>query len=65
MFNLSSTTDNIGNCKPSLDSPRISLPKQTHTDHLGHHPQIKKITKGTFTHWFLNRERIHVRKCSF
>ena len=59
MFNLSSTTDSFGNCKPSLDSPCNSLPKHTHTDHLGHHPQLKKLQRGTFTHWFLNREKIH------
>ena len=39
----------------------ISLPSHTHTDHLGHQPQINKlqIQKGTFEHWFLNREKIH------
>ena len=59
MFNLSSTTDSFGNCKPTENSPCNSLPKHTHTDHLGHHPQIKKLQKGTFVHWFLNREKIH------
>ena len=28
----------------------------THTDH---QPQIKKLQKGTFAHWFVNREKIH------
>ena len=59
MFNLSSTTDIFGNCKLSLNSPGNSLPKHTHTDHLGHHPQIEKIQKGTFAHWVLNRNKIH------
>ena len=56
MFNLSSTTDSFGNCKASPNSPCNSFPKHTHT---GHHPQIKKLQKGTFPHWFLNREKIH------
>ena len=59
MFNLSSTTDGLGNCKPTENSPCNSLPNQTHTDHLGHHPQIKKLQKGTFAHWFLNGEKTH------
>ena len=59
MFNLSSTTDNFGNCKPTNNSPCLPLPMHSHTDHLGHHPQIKKLQKGTFAHWFLNREKIH------
>ena len=59
MFNLSSTTDSLGNCKPTEDSPCNSLPNHTHTDHLGHHPQIKKLQRRTFKHWFLNREKIH------
>ena len=59
MFNLSSTTDSLGNCKPTKNSPCNSLPSHTHTDHLGHHPQIKKLQKGTIAHWFLNREKIH------
>ena len=59
MFNLSCTTDSFGNCKPTDSSPRLSLPQHTHTDHLGHHPQIKKLQKGTFEHWFLSREKIH------
>ena len=59
MFILSSTTDSLGNCKPTENSPCISLPNHTHTDHLGHHPQIKKVPKGTSAHWFLNSEKIH------
>ena len=59
MFNLSSTTDSVGNCKPTENSPCNSLLNHTHTDHLGHHPQIKKLQKGTFSQWFLNREKIH------
>ena len=27
--------------------------------HLGHHPQTKKLQKGTFAHWFLIREKTH------
>ena len=59
MFNLSFTTDSFRKCKNSPNSPCNSLPKQTHTDHLGHHPQVKKLQKGPFAHWFLNREKIH------
>ena len=59
MFNLSSTTDSFGNCKPSKHSPRNSFPQHTLTNHLGHQPQIKKLQKGTSAHWFLNREKIH------
>ena len=59
MFNLSSTTDSLGNCKATENSSCSSLPNHTHTDHLGHHPPIKKLQKGTFAHWFLNREKIH------
>ena len=59
MFNLSSTTDSLGNCKTTENSPCKSLPNHTPTDHLGHHPQIIKLQKRTFAHWFLNREKIH------
>ena len=59
MFNLSCTTDSIGNCKPTDSSSRLSLQQHTHTDHLGHQPQIKKLQKGAFAHWFLNREKIY------
>ena len=58
MFNLSSTTDSLGNCKPTENSPSNSLPNHTHTDHSGHHPQIKNLQNGTFAHWFHNREKI-------
>ena len=59
MFNLYSTTDSLGNCKPKENSPCNLLPNHTHTDHLCHYPQIKKLQKGTFAHWFLNHEKIH------
>ena len=59
MFNLSSTTDSLGNCKPTEISTCNSLLKHTHTDNLGHHPQIKKLQKEAFAHWFLNRKKIH------
>ena len=38
MFDLSSTTDIFANCKPSPSLPCTSLPKHSHTDHLGHYP---------------------------
>ena len=50
MFNLFSTTDSLGNCKPTDNSPCNSFPDHTHSEHLGHHPQIKKLQKGTFAH---------------
>ena len=59
MFNLSWTTDSFGNFKPTDSSPCLSLQQHKHTDHIGHHSQIKKLQKGTFAHWFLNREKIH------
>ena len=59
MFNLSSTTDSFGNWKPSEHSLCNSFPQHTDTDHPGHHPQIKKLQKGTFANWFLNRAKIH------
>ena len=59
MFNLSSTTDSLGTGKPTENSACISLPNHTHTDHLGRHPQIKKLQKGTFAHWSLKGEKIH------
>ena len=59
MINLSSTRDSLGNCKPTENSPSKSLPNHTHADQLGHHPQNKNLQKGTFAHWFLNREKIH------
>ena len=55
MFNLCPTTDSFGNWEPSLNSPCNFLPKQTHTDQLCHHPQTKKLQKGTFAHCFLKR----------
>ena len=59
MFSLSSTTYSFGVCKLSPNAPCISIPKNTHTDHLGHHPQIKKLQKGAFAHWYLNLEKKH------
>ena len=59
MFNLSCTTDSFRNCKPLEQSPCSSLPKHTHTDHFGHHLQIKMLQKRTYAHWFLNREKLH------
>ena len=32
MFNLSSTTDSLGNCKPTENSLCDSSPNHTHTD---------------------------------
>ena len=43
MFNLSSNTDSLRNCKTTENSRCNYLPNHTHTDHLGHHPQIKKL----------------------
>ena len=59
MFNLSFTTDSLGNCNTTENLHCNSLPNHTHTDHLDHHPQIEKLQKGTFAHWFLSREKIH------
>ena len=59
MFNLTSATDNLGNCKPTENSPCYSLLNHTITDHLGHHAQIKKLQKEIFAHWFFNREKMH------
>ena len=59
MFNLSSTTDKFGNCETSPNLPCNCFPKHTHSEHLGHHQRIKKLQKGTFSHWFLNREKIY------
>ena len=59
MFNLSSTTDSLGNCKPTENSSFNSLTSHTHIDHLGHHPQNKRLQKETFAHWFPNREKIN------
>ena len=58
-FSLASSTNSLGNCKPTKVSPCNFLPNHTHTVHLGHHPQIKKLQQGTFAQWFLNREKIH------
>ena len=35
-----------------------------HTDHLGDHPQIKNLQKGTFAHWFLNTYVLVVNKAT-
>ena len=59
LFDISFTADSLGNCQATKNSPCISVPNHTHTDHLGHHPQIKRLQKGTFAHWFLNRKKIH------
>ena len=59
MFNLSSTTDSFGNFKPSPNSPFNSFPEHTHTDHLGIIQKLKNYRKGTFAHWFFNREKTH------
>ena len=49
----------MGNCKPIQNSQRNSFPEVTHGDHLGNHPQIEKLQKEVFAHWFLNREKTH------
>ena len=59
MFNLSTTKNSLGNCKPRENSPCNSIPNHTHTDHLAHRTHYKKLQKETFAHWFLNREKIH------
>ena len=60
MFNLSSTTDGFGNCKPSPSHPVINSPNfHTLTISVIVH-KIKKLQKRTFAHWFLNREKIHL-----
>ena len=50
LFNLSSTTGIFGNRQLSQCLPCHSLPRHTQTDHLNHHPQNKKVQKGTFAH---------------
>ena len=58
MFNLSSTTDSFRNCKPSPNSPCKSFPNiNTQTISVIH--KLKKLQKGIFAHWFLNREKIN------
>ena len=59
MLNLSFTTDSLGNYKLTEKAPCNGLPNHTHTNHLGHHPQIKNLQKGTFAHWFLNGEKVN------
>ena len=54
-----SKTKETQNFQPTENSPCNSLPNHAHTNHLGHHPQIKTLQKGTFAHWFLNRQKIH------
>ena len=49
MFNLSSTTDSFGNCKPKENSAGNFLPKRTHNDRLGHHPKIKSTERNLCT----------------
>ena len=61
MFNLSSTTDSLGNCKPTENSPCNLLPIHTHTDHLGHHPQNKKLQKELLHIGFLIVKRYNRR----
>ena len=59
MFNLSFTADSLGNYKLTENAPCNFLSNHTHTDHLGHHPQIKNLQKGNFAHWFLNGEKMY------
>ena len=40
MFNLSSTTDSLGDCKPTANATCNLFPNHKHTDHLGHQQQI-------------------------
>ena len=56
MFNVSFTTDIIGNCKPTQQSPCYSLQKHNHSDHHGHDP--KKLQIGALSHHgFLTEKR--------
>ena len=57
MVNRSSTTDSLGNCKPTQKSPCNSLPNHTHDDQLGHQPQMKKLQKETFAQNYLNQNK--------
>ena len=50
MFVLLSTKDYFGNCNTSQTSPCHFFSKYTHSDHLGHHPQVKNLSKETFAH---------------
>ena len=45
---LGTTTDEIGNCKPTGTSARNTQPTHTHLEKQFIHPKIAKLQKGTF-----------------
>ena len=54
---LKTTTDEIGNCKPTDTSACNAQPTHTHLEKQFSHPKIAKLQKGTFAKWFFDREK--------
>ena len=54
---LGTTTDEIGNCKPTETSACNTQPTHTHLEKQFNHPKIAKLQKGTFVKWFFDKEK--------
>ena len=54
---LGTTTDEMGNCKPTETSACITKPTHTHLEKQFSHPKIAKLQKGTFAKCFLYKEK--------
>ena len=54
---LGTTTDEIGNTKPTETSACNTQPTHTHLEKQFNHPKIAKLQKGTFEKWFPDKDR--------
>ena len=54
---LGTTTDEIGNCKPTETSACNTQSTHTHLEKQFSHPKIAKLQKGTFAKWFLDKKK--------
>ena len=54
---VGTTTDEIGNCKPTETSVCKTQPTHTHLEKQFNQPKIGKLQKGTIAKWFLDKEK--------
>ena len=54
---LGTTTDELGNCKPSDNSICKTQPTHTHLQQQFNHPKLAKLQKRTLAKWFLDKEK--------
>ena len=57
LFSVRNQGNQMGNCNPSNKSACNTQPTYTHSENHFSHPKIAKLQKGTFTKWFLDKEK--------